>query len=134
MAKKLPETNHQYYNFDPVLFTLFDKSDAPCLRYDYYVNGAIRQDFALEKLELSGFDDALQNLDSRQFPIRLCLKVGVRSLHFTLKRIDRHGYIKGDFVVKVFGWLPVSWIRVNIRHVSLRRFVDDLVERIEQAV
>lgn len=108
------------------MFALYEKAGMAYLRYHFYIGGEITQDLPLASLEQSGFDDVLQKIASREFPVRLKIVNKTESLHFTLKQIDHHGYIKGNFVVKVFGWLPIKGSRVNIRKLSLENFVGDL--------
>ena len=128
------ESNHSYYNFDPVMFTLYDKDGMGYLRYHFYIGGEITGEVPLARLDQSGFDDVLQKIASREFPVHLKIGNKTESLHFKLKQIDHHGYIKGNFVVKVFGWLPIKGSRVNIRKLSLENFVGDLKKGLTIAV
>ena len=121
-----PQTNHSYYNFDPVMFTLFDKAGTTYLRYHYSFGGAVTDEAVLACLKWSGIADAQQKLNDGQFPIRLRLTHGRQSLHITLRRMDSHGYLKGVVVLKYFGFVPVGGNRANIRRVSFHNFLRDL--------
>lgn len=126
MFESRVDKTYGYYNFDPVQFSIVEKCGEVILRYQYYAEGEITREIKASSINIDDFNAAERKISNSDFPVKINITGASPSIHFLLKRLDKRGNIRGYMVSKLFGYLPISWIPVNIKQSSIIRFIGDL--------